>query len=69
MDPQSLKYIFVLLMKNNPIFYNKSISPQAPVDQYLKLTLYKLVDNSSASRFYHSSNYCEAFEGHINNST
>lgn len=32
MDSQSFKYILALF-KDNPIFYNKSTSPQAPVDQ------------------------------------
>lgn len=68
MNPQSFRYILALL-KNNPIFYNKSTSPQAPVDQQLKLVLYKLANNGSACGFRYSSNYWGTSEGHINNST
>ena len=68
MDSQSFKYMLVLL-KDNPIFYNKLTSLQAPVDQQLKLALYKLANDGSASGFRHSSNYWGASEGHINNST
>ena len=68
MEPQSFKYILALL-KDNPIFYHKSTSRQAPVDQQLKLALYKLANDGSASGFRHSSNYWGASEGHINNST
>ena len=68
MDPQSFKYILALL-KDNPIFYNKSTSPQASIDQQLKLALYKLTNDGSASGFRHSSNYWGASKGHINNST
>ncbi len=69
MDSQSFKYIFALL-KDNLIFYNKSTSLQAPVDQQLKLALYKFANNGSASGFCHSNNYWGASKGHhINNST
>lgn len=56
MDPQSFEYILALL-KDNPIFHNKSTSPQTPVDQQLKLALYKLANDGSASGSRHSSNY------------
>ena len=66
MNPQSFKYILALL-KENPIFYNKSTFSQAPVDQQLKLALYKLANDGSASVFRHFSNYWGASDGHINN--
>lgn len=40
MDPEIFKHILALI-KDNSIFH-KSTSPQAPIDQQLKLALYKL---------------------------
>ncbi len=50
MDSESFKHILALL-KDNPIFYNKSTSPQAKMDQQFKLALYKLANDGIASGF------------------
>ena len=68
MDPQSFEHILDLI-RNSPIFYNRSTSSQAPIDQQLKLALYKLANDGSASGFRHSSNQWGVSEGHINNCT
>ncbi len=58
-DPESFKHIIALL-KNNPIFYNKSTFLQTPVDQQFKLALYKLTNGGSARGFRYSGNYSGA---------
>lgn len=68
MNPQSFEYILDLI-KNNPIFYNRSTSSQALIDQQLKLGLYKLANDGSVSEFRHLSNQWGVFEGHISNCT
>ena len=50
MDPQSFEAILHLI-QDNPIFQNRSSSPQAPVEIQLKLALFKLGHDGSASGF------------------
>lgn len=54
-DPHSFDHILELI-RNSLIFYNRSTFSQAPIDQQLKLALYKLANDGSASGFRHSSN-------------
>ncbi len=66
MDPQSFKAILHLI-QDNPIFQNRSSSPQAPVEIQLKVALFKLGHDGSASGFVPGSNQLGVSEGHISN--
>lgn len=56
MDGQSLQHISRLI-ENDPVFLNQSNCKQAPVDQQLQCTLYKLGHDSNASSFIQSASY------------
>ena len=66
MDPESFKFILSLI-ENHPIFFNRSTCPQASVKSQLKVALYKLAHDGSASGFVPSSAQWGVSEGHINN--
>lgn len=66
MDPRSFKAILHLI-QDNPIFQSLSLSPQAPVEIQLKLALFKLGHDGSASGFVPGSNQWGISEGHISN--
>lgn len=66
MDPKSFKFILSLI-KDHPIFYNRSTCLQASVESQLKVNLYKLAHDGSASGFVPSSAQWGVSEGHINN--
>lgn len=64
MNPASFQQI-LLLVEGDPTFSNISTSAQAPVDAQLKLALWKLSHNGSASGFRASSAQWGVSEGHI----
>ena len=65
-DPHSFKAILYLI-QDNPIFQNCSSSPQAPVEIQLKLALFTLGHDGTASGFVLGSNQWGISEGHISN--
>ena len=55
----------VRLISNNLVFHNNSTSQQAPVESQLKIALWKLAHDGSASGFRPSASQQGVSEGHI----
>ena len=67
-DPMSFEFIAHLIC-DNPIFSNESKIPQAPIDEQLKLALYRLAYDGSGVGVANSAHHWGVAEGHISNCT
>lgn len=68
MSPESFQHV-LRFISDNPVFYNNFTSPQASIETQLKIALWKLGNDGSASGFRSSASQWGVSEGHINNCT
>ena len=68
MSPESFRHILGLI-SNNPLFYNNANPQQTPIETQLKIALWRLGNDGSASGFRPSASQWGVSEGHINDCT